>query len=71
MKYDKVQAIRPPLLRVAEARAQLGIGNTKFYALVKEGLIEVVKIGTSTRVKTESIDRFIASLPSNTNDGHH
>ena len=59
----------PALLRVPEARAQLGIGNTKFYELVKRGLIEVVKIDSATRVKTASVDRYIAELPSNVNTG--
>lgn len=65
MRYEKVRTVQPPLLCIADARAQLNIGNTKFYELVKQGLIEIVKIGSATRVKTDSLDRFIASLPSN------
>ena len=62
-------SVRPVLLHVKEARAQLRIGNTKFYQLVKRGLIEVVKIDSATRVKTASVDRYIAELPSNVNAG--
>ena len=66
-KATAYNTTRPVLLRVTEARAQLGVGHTKFYELVKRGLIEVVKIDSATRVKTESIDRYIAALPSNVN----
>ena len=66
MTPEKSQLIagRPRLLRVAEARAEISIGHTKFYELVKRGLIDVVKIGGATRVKSESLDRFISALSS-------
>ena len=49
--------------RPAEAQAALGIKNTKFWALVKEGKLEARKIGAATVVPAESLHRFIANLP--------
>jgi excisionase family DNA binding protein len=63
MKMDKLSSTRPLLMRVSEASAQIGVGKTKFYELVNGGFIEVVKIGSATRVKAESLDRFVAGLP--------
>jgi excisionase family DNA binding protein len=40
----------------------LQIGNTTFYRLVAEGKLEVVKIGTATRVTDESVQALIMSL---------
>jgi hypothetical protein len=49
--------------RPAEAQAALGIKNTKFWALVKEGQLEARKIGNATVVPAESLHRFVANLP--------
>lgn len=49
--------------RPAEAQAALGIKNTKFWQLVKDGLLETRKIGGATVVPAESLHNFIASLP--------
>lgn len=54
-----------PLQTIREARAMLGgIGETRFYELVHEGQLELVKLGRLSRVTTASIRRFIESLPS-------
>jgi hypothetical protein len=49
--------------RPAEAQAAIGIKNTKFWQLVKEGQIETRKLGSATVVPAESLKRFIESLP--------
>jgi excisionase family DNA binding protein len=71
MEYNMIieasKAPRPRLMRVQEACAYIGVGNTKFYDLVKRGLIEVRKIDGATRVVTESVDRYVDDLPSNIN----
>jgi excisionase family DNA binding protein len=54
--------IKPRLLKVREAQAQLNIRNTTFYGLVKAGKIKLLKIGRSSFVKAEAIDDFIKSL---------
>lgn len=51
------------LYRPAEAQHLLGIKNTKFWALVKEGALECRKLGGATVVPAESLARFIESLP--------
>ena len=51
--------------RPAEVQAALGIRNTKFWALVKTGLLETRKIGAATVVPADSLHRFVANLPKN------
>ncbi len=49
--------------RPAEVQAALGIRNTKFWALVKSGLLETRKIGSATVVPAESLQAFVENLP--------
>jgi hypothetical protein len=51
------------LYRPNEAQHVLGIKNTKFWALVKEGALECRKLGGATVVPAESLKRFIENLP--------
>jgi hypothetical protein len=50
--------------RPREAQEALGIKNTKFWELVKAGLLETRKLGGATVVPAESLKRFVESLPS-------
>ncbi len=47
------------LLRPAEAADQLGISRTRCYQLLKEGTIPSVKIGSSIRIQTSQLKRWI------------
>ena len=49
--------------RPAAAQAAIGIGNTLFWQLVKEGKLETRKIGSATIVPAESLHAFVAGLP--------
>ena len=51
------------VFRPAEAQAALGIKNTLFWQLVKEGKIETRKIGSATVVPADSLKAFLAGLP--------
>ncbi len=45
---------------VTEARQQLGgISRSTFYALVKEGELPLVKIGSRSFVQAEALDDFV------------
>lgn len=44
---------------VSEAAKALSLGKTSTYALIKEGRLEVFKLGRRTLVKTESIRRLV------------
>ncbi|UCV14125.1 helix-turn-helix transcriptional regulator [Quatrionicoccus australiensis] len=47
---------------VRETCEFLKIGRTSFYALVKAGKLETVKLGArSTRVKRESLEKLVAN----------
>ena len=43
---------------VPDARDAIGIGNTKFYELVKNGVIETRKIGSKTVVVVDSLRKI-------------
>lgn len=52
------------LLSKIEARKALGgIGNTKFYALLRDNTISGVKLGKRLMIRRSEIDRYISSLP--------
>jgi excisionase family DNA binding protein len=57
------QTHRPDFLSVPEACALVGIGRTKLYALLSEGLVTARKAGTRTLVETGSLTAWTASLP--------
>lgn len=53
----------PPLLcKIPDACRLLCVGRTKFYALRDAGEIEVVKVGGSSLVPLDSIQRFVERL---------
>lgn len=43
------------------ASTAIGIGRTKLYELINEGVLDVVKLGRRTLITTESIERLIQS----------
>ncbi|AOL94498.1 helix-turn-helix domain-containing protein [Porphyrobacter sp. LM 6] len=49
----------PVLCSVAQAALALGIGKTKTYELISEGLLDTVTIGTRRLVTVESIRRLV------------
>ena len=51
------------IYRVPEVLKILRIGRTKFYRMVATGEIVIHKLGGSTVVKQESLDRVFATLP--------
>lgn len=55
--------MRPLLLKIPEACALAGIGETCLREYIREGKIELVKIGSASRIPLASIERFVAELP--------
>ena len=51
------------LLSVAQACERLRCGKKKLYALAKAGQIEMLKLGSSTRIPEASVRKLIAELP--------
>ena len=47
------------LCTIREACDILKISNTKIYTLINEGVISVVKIGKSSRIRRSDLDRII------------
>jgi len=61
---ERIDAMTDKLVyRPAEAQAALGIKNTLFWQLVKEGKLETRKIGSATVVPADSLKAFLAGLP--------
>lgn len=50
------------LLTPEEAADALGVGRTKLYELMAEGLVESVRIGACRRVPVAALDSFIERL---------
>jgi excisionase family DNA binding protein len=48
-------------VRIREACRMTGIGRSKFYELIQEGEIEVVKVGGMTLVPVAELEAFLAS----------
>lgn len=51
------------LMSVKEARALLGIGDSKIYELMNAGQIKAVKLGSRTMISEAEVARYKASLP--------
>jgi hypothetical protein len=51
------------LYRSREAMAMLGCGHSKFYDLINSGTLDARRFGARTFITSESIEKFIASLP--------
>ena len=52
------ETIKPLLVSGPKARALLGIGNTKYFELLKSGAIETVRIGSRRLPTFASIERL-------------
>jgi excisionase family DNA binding protein len=53
------------IIRPREAQARLGIRHTRFYELVNEGKLRLVRLGPrSVGVIESELDAFIENLPS-------
>ena len=53
---------RPAVVDVAGFCQMFGISRSKFYALAREGRIQVLKQGTKSFVAMDECDRYLASL---------
>jgi excisionase family DNA binding protein len=52
------------ILRPKEAARRLGVGHTRFYELVNEGRLRLVRLGErSVGVVETELNQFIAELP--------
>jgi excisionase family DNA binding protein len=54
-EQDAKAAIEPIAMRVPDACRFVGIGRSTLYVLIARGEIEIVKLGSSTLVLTESL----------------
>jgi excisionase family DNA binding protein len=49
----------PLCVRVNVAARMIGIGRTKFYQLIVDGEVEVIKVGNATLITTASLNAMI------------
>lgn len=54
----------PLLLTPEAAAAAIGVGRTRMYQLLADGVIESVRIGHSRRVPVEALRDFVEALRS-------
>lgn len=52
--------IEPIAMRVPDACRFVGIGRSTLYVLIARGEVEIVKLGSSTLVVTESLRQLVA-----------
>jgi excisionase family DNA binding protein len=52
----------PILQTVEEAAADLNVGRSTIYELIRSGHIEIVKIGRCTRIPREAVLRYVDQL---------
>ena len=52
-------AIEPITMRIPDACHYMGIGRSTLYILIGAGQVEIVKIGRSTLVVTDSLRRLV------------
>lgn len=50
------------LLTIPEAAAQLGLGRSKIYQLLGEGILPVVRIGRAVRIPRQALEDLVARL---------
>lgn len=60
-----MNTLSPVLLSIAHTAQMLGIGKTKTYELISEGLLDTVQIGTRRLVTIASIKRLIETAQAN------
>lgn len=51
--------MQPLTISIAEASKAIGCGRTTIYELIRQGRLEIVKLGRRTLVKTASIRRLV------------
>jgi excisionase family DNA binding protein len=52
----------PICVKINDAARMIGVGRTKLYELIAAKQVEVVKLGKSTRVTTESLRELVMRL---------
>jgi len=56
---DTHEHIEPITMRVPDACRYIGIGRSTLYVLIADGELEIVKLGNSTLVLTDSLKALI------------
>ena len=51
--------MEPIAISVSDAAKALGLGRTSIYALIKDGRLETIKLGSRRLIMTESIRRLV------------
>lgn len=58
--------IEPLAVTVRQATQMIGCSRSTIYELINEGRLEALKLGTATRITTQSIRELIANAPRKT-----
>lgn len=52
---------KPITVTIADALSLSGLGRTKLYELINDGMLETVKIGRRRLIKMESLERLLTT----------
>jgi excisionase family DNA binding protein len=53
--------VEPITVTVAQTKQLTGLGHNTVYVLIKQGKLDVVKVGARTLIKFDSIKRLLAT----------
>jgi excisionase family DNA binding protein len=59
LSIDNQHDITRITVRVPEALTMIGLGRSKFYELINDGEIEIIKVGKATLIVVESLHSFV------------
>lgn len=59
---ESANAVKPIAMTVSAAVRYTSIGRSKLYQYINAGLLPVVKVGRSTRIKTTDLEALIDRL---------
>jgi excisionase family DNA binding protein len=55
--------MEPVSLRVNDAAKAVGVSRSKFYELIRDGVVDAVTVGGRTLIPVESIRSLVANAP--------
>jgi excisionase family DNA binding protein len=63
-QHGQFRQMEVRLLTIPEVCQRLGCGRSRFYEkILGKGLIPVRRLGSSTRIRSDDLEAYIASLP--------
>jgi excisionase family DNA binding protein len=59
MEHQKEAATQRLLLRIPEVAEALGLGRTKVYELIADGVLPTIRVGRAVRVSVTALQKWV------------